>query len=320
MNIDLKKIRSWLAGERLKVLVRLFFTVLAAWLMATIFASLSTHFLMGKGFFSGRASGRGKNSAQVDTAKKLNYRDVRKAVLKRNIFNATGEVPDQKELADNTAQEQALAGKCNKPTLKLKVVGTIYLGGDNSIVSVREASYSQADTYRVGDELIGYEGVRIVAIEREQVVIDNGGSRECYKIKKPANIASRTAGYQPRKRPAQAQTSDGGSRGGAVVLDSAWVEAQLGPGFSQVLKSARLIPNKTDDEGINGFKIFAIRKGTLFNKIGLRNGDIIQKVNDTSLEQAEQGFALYQTFQEDQEIVFNIMRKNKPQTISVVIK
>ena len=319
MNIDLKKIRTWFAGKRLKVLVRLFFTVLAAWLTATIFASLSTHFLMGKGFFSGRASGRGKNSAQVDTAKKLNYRDVRKAVLKRNIFNATGEVPDQKELADNSAQEQALAGKCNKPTLKIKVVGTIYLGGDNSIVSVREASYSQADTYRVGDELIGYEDVRIVAIEREQIVIDNGGSRECYKIKKPANIADRTAGYQPRKRPAKPQAGDGGNRGGAVVLDSAWVEAQLGPGFSQVLKSARLIPN-SDGESINGFKIFAIKKGTLFNKIGLRNGDIIQKVNDTSLEQAEQGFALYQTFQEDQEIVFNIMRKNKPQTISVVIK
>ncbi len=319
MNIDLKKFRKWLAGERLKMVVRLFFTVLTAWLMATVFASLSTHFLMGEGFFSKRASGRSKDGTQVDTAKKLNYRDVRKAVLKRNIFNSAGEVPDQKELADSDAQESTLAGQCNKPTLKIKVMGTIYLGGDNSVVSVREASYSQSDTYRVGDTIIGYEDVSIVAIEREQMIIDNGGSRECYKIEKPANIAGRTKGFQPSKKPAKRKESGGNNRGGAVVLDSAWVEAQLGPGFSQVLKSARLIPN-TSGEGINGFKIFAIRNGTLFNKIGLRNGDIIQKVNDISLEQAEQGFALYQTFQEDQEIVFNIMRKNKPQTISVVIK
>ena len=320
MNIDWKKLRQWFSGERLKVLVRVFFTVLAAWLVATVFASLSTHFLMGKGFFSGRAVGRSKNSAQVDMAKKLNYRDVRKAVLKRNIFNATGEVPDQKELADGAAQEKALAGQCNKPTLKIKVIGTIYLGGDNSVVSVREASYSQSDTYRVGDKIIGYEDARIVAIEREQMVLDNAGSRECYKIDKSAKVASRTKGYQPSKKQ-QAKPKDSGDSdsGGAVVLDSEWVEKQLGPGFSQVLKSARLVPN-LDGESINGFKIFAIKKGTLFNKIGLRNGDIIQKVNDTSLEQAEQGFALYQTFQEDQEIVFNIMRKNKPQTISVVIK
>ncbi len=319
MNIDLKKIRNWFSGERLKVLVRLFFTVLAAWLVATIFASLSAHFLMGKGFFSGRASGHSKNSAQVDMAKKLNYRDVRKAVLKRNIFNSTGEVPDQKELADDAAQERTLAGQCNKPTLKVKVVGTIYLGGDNSVVSVREASYSQSDTYRVGDKIIGYEDVRIVAIEREQMIVDNGGSRECYKIEKSAKVASRTTGFKPNQKKAKSKESSGGGSGGAIALDSAWVEAQLGPGFSQVLKSARLVPN-LDGESINGFKIFAIKKGTLFNKIGLQNGDIIQKVNDTSLEQAEHGFALYQTFQEDQEIVFNIMRKNKPQTISVVIK
>ena len=319
MNIDWKKFRQWLAGERLKVLVRLFFTVLAAWLVATVFASLSTQLLMGKGFFSGRASGVNKNNTQVDMAKKLNYRDVRKAVLDRNIFNATGEVPDQKELADNAAQERELAGQCNKPTLKIKVVGTIYLGDGDSVVSVREASYSHSDTYRVGDKIVGYEDVRIVAIEREQMIVDNGGSRECYKIEKSANVASRTEGYQTSKKQPKPKNSGDGDRGGAVVLDSAWVETQLGPGFSQVLKSARLVPN-LDGESINGFKIFAIKKGTLFNKIGLRNGDIIQKINDTSLEQAEQGFALYQTFQEDQEIVFNIMRKNKPQTISVVIK
>ncbi len=319
MNIDLQKLRRWLVGERLKVLVRSFFTVLAAWLVATVFASLSTHFLMGKGFFSGRASGRGKSGVQVDMMKKLNYRDVRKAVLDRNIFNATGELPDHKELADDAAQGRILAGQCNKPTLKLKVVGTIYLGGDNSIVSVREANYSQSDTYRVGDKIIGYEDVLVVAIEREQMVVDNGGSRECYKIEKSAKVASRTDGYQPRKQQGKAKERNEDGRGGAVVLDSAWVEKQLGPGFSQVLKSARLVPN-LDGESINGFKIFAIKKGTLFNKIGLRNGDIIQKVNDTSLEQAEQGFALFQTFQEDQEIVFNIMRKNKPQTIGVVIK
>ena len=319
MSIDWQKIRKWFSGERLRALVSGFFVVLAAWLAATLFASLSTHFLMDNNFFRARATARSKSSTAVDMAKKLNYRDVRKSVLKRNIFNSTGEVPDQKEMIDAAAQQQAATGHCNKPTLKLKVVGTIYLGRDNSVVSVREANYSQSDTYRVGDTIVGRDHVSVVAIEREQMIIDNNGSRECYKIEKSAKIASRSPAYQPSRASKKKPTTSSSSSGGAVVLDGAWVEAQLGPGFSQVLKSARLVPN-IDGESINGFKIFAIKKGTLFNKIGLRNGDIIQKVNDTSLEQAEQGFALYQTFQEDQEIVFNIMRKNKPQTISVMIK
>ena len=103
-------------------------------------------------------------------------------------------------------------------------------------------------------------------------------------------------------------------------MSSEWVEKELGPGFSKVIQSARLVPNTIDEDRVNGFKIFAIKPGTLFSKVGFRNGDIIQKVNDVSLEQVEQGFALYQTFQEDQEIVFNIVRKDNPKTISVMIK
>ena len=317
---NLQNAGKWLTSARLRLAIKVLVTILLAYASASVIVAAGTHLMVDDpSVFSSR--GKRARQAQIDTSKKINYRDVRKSVLGRNIFNSAGEVPDQGELLDDNETPTAVE-QCNKPTLDLKVIGIIYLGTNNSVVSVREASYSQSDTYRVGDLLEGHEDVQVLAIERSQMVIDNGGRRECYEMKKGDKIArasttnkGSSSKRQSRKR--QQRVSSGG--GGTVILDSAWVEAELGPGFGNIMQSARVVPNDIGGR-INGFKVFAIKPNTLFSKIGLRNGDIVQKINDTSLEQAEQGFALYQTFQEDQEIVFNIMRKNRPQTITVMIK
>ena len=311
MMLDFAKLRKLISSKHSKFWIKIIFTILLAYVLATIASAIGANF-----FLKTQKSSKRRRNTAVSTAnlnKTMNYRDMRRVVLKRNIFNSTGEVPDRDEtpnLATNSKQ-------CNPPTLNIKLVGTIYMGDKSSIVTVREANYSHADTYRVNDMLIGHNNVQIVAIERKRMVVDNNGSRECYEIEQPKTTTA--SNYSPTKATEKKKPSTK-RNGNTVVLSSEWVEKELGPGFSKVIQSARLVPNTTDGDRVNGFKIFAIRPGTLFNKIGLRNGDIIQKVNDVSLEQVEQGFALYQTFQEDQEIVFNIVRKDNPQTISVMIK
>ena len=319
MNFDFEKIKKFFVSNKqrsnqLRFWAGIFLTILLSYVLASIISPIIANFILGAQPLS---RGRVATKQQVDFSKKVNYRDVRKSVLKRNIFNSEGKVPDSD--SSSLGQMASNTSECNKPTLNLKVVGTIYLGGKDSVVTVREANYSQADTYKVSDTIIGYDNVYVVAIEREQMILDNGGSRECYEIEKKVLSANRPSNYSniaANKKKKTTRVNEGSS----VVLESAWVEKELGTGFSKVIQSARLVPNTADDGRVNGFKIFAIKPGTLFNKVGLRNGDIIQKVNDISLEQVEQGFALYQTFQEDQEIVFNIVRKDSPHTISVMIK
>jgi general secretion pathway protein C len=89
--------------------------------------------------------------------------------------------------------------------------------------------------------------------------------------------------------------------GSEISVDASYVEGELGPGFGKIVDAARLVPN-TIDGGINGFKIFAIKGGTLFARVGLQNGDVITQVNETSMKQPEQGFALYQAFQDEKEV------------------
>ncbi|MDE3269004.1 MAG: hypothetical protein OYH77_01830 [Pseudomonadota bacterium] len=312
MTANSSKFKKFISSKSSKFWISIIFTILLAYVLATIVSAIGANLFL-KTKKTSRRDSRAVNTVSLN--KKLNYRDMRRVVLKRNIFNSTGEVPDTEEESNSLASNSK---QCNPPTLKIKVVGMIYLGNENSVVTVREANYSQADVYQVNDMLIGRDNAQVVAIERERMVIDNAGSRECYEIEQP-KIAAASSGYAPPKTPEKKKPTTK-SNGNTVVLNSTWVEKELGPGFSKIIQSARLVPNTVDGDRVNGFKIFAIKSGTLFNKIGLRNGDIIQRVNDVSLEQVEQGFALYQTFQEDQEIVFNIVRKDNPQTISVMIK
>jgi type II secretory pathway component PulC len=71
---------------------------------------------------------------------------------------------------------------------------------------------------------------------------------------------------------------------------------------------------------MNGFKIFAIDQSSMLGKTGLQNGDIITQVNETSLKQPEQGFTLYQAFQDEKEVRILILRRGAPMTITCRIK
>ena len=104
------------------------------------------------------------------------------------------------------------------------------------------------------------------------------------------------------------------------MLEEKYVQDELGPGFGTIIQKARLVPNTADGQ-MNGFKIFAIDQASLLGKTGLQNGDIITQVNETSLKQPEQGFALYQAFQDEREVRIHILRRGTtPMMITCRIK
>lgn len=245
-----------------------------------------------------------------------NYHLIKKGILQRNIFNATGEYPPEAEKSKDSAAAQNffdVTAACNPCSLKVSLLGTIAMG-DTSVGIIKEQGFEDADIYKVGDYLIGSETAQIVGILQNEVIINNAGRKECLfalgsEVKKGIDAGRAGTG----------SGAAGASDGGQVTLQASWVESELGEGFSKILQSARLVPN-TEGNKVKGFKIFAIQKESLFDKVGLRDGDIVIQVNETVME-AEQGFALYQTFLEEKEIVIQTLRDGKtPTTLKVRIK
>jgi general secretion pathway protein C len=255
------------------------------------------------------------------TAGGENYRDLVKAIKDRNIFNSSGEFPEEKSVEDNNGGKKEAStfninGPCKKPQADVELVGTIYMGDDASIATLQEKGYSETDTYKVGDVLIGSDSAQIVKIERNRVIINNAGVKECLELagdklaKGSGSGSGEFPNASPTKPPAGGQISgaaEPAAAGNDCVLEEKYVQDELGPGFGTIIQKARLVPNTTDNV-MNGFKIFAIDSNSLLAKTGLKNGDIITQVNETSLKQPEQGFALYQAFQDEREVRIHILR------------
>lgn len=312
---------KYLVDDIKRFLVQAGATVLLAYFAATIFSSLLVPLIM-KSVVADKGrealSNTSEEMAQISPFSRPNFRDIRKAIMDRNVFNSDGEFPDEKEESAESEQNTSAVFDENAPCfpskLNLTLVGTIYLGTDSkiSMATILEQGMDESDIYKVGDTIIGHEDVHIVDIFRNRVVLNNAGKKECIEIAGAVASFSKETKKDSKKTTTEENT-------GPVVLQSSWVESQLGEGFSKIIADVRLVPNTTAEGSINGFKIFKIPKGSLMDKVGFKDGDVITKVNESVLN--EQAFVLYDAFLNEKDITIQLLRNGKtPTVINVQIK
>jgi len=302
--------------------------IFCAYIAASMVSSMFVGMFMGSALKPRNQRG-GEEGGSVGLSSNVNYRDLKKAIFERNIFSSEGKFPDESEAVAD-AESSAVRrfdpnAACQKPKMALELVGTIFMGGaQDSIATVKESGYEEVDVYRAGDKIIGNDQAVVYAVERNMLIINNAGVKECLERVLPSSIQAvldkTTAPSTPGAPVATTVVADaGGPCASGVTLEPAYVESQLGAGFSKVTTAARMVPN-TEGSVTNGYRIFAIDKSSIMGKMCLENNDVITAVNDISLRSLDQGFALFQALQDEREIRIQILRDNVPQTINVRIR
>lgn len=294
-----------------RLVIGISLTLLISYILASAVASFSVPVLIG--LMDGKVKSPETPPAQRSNllSDRPNFHQIRKVVIERNLFNVDGEYPQEEVVKKETKSQQK--GKrfnenaaCSPTKLKITLIGTIFLGSKGeSMATVREQGYDEVDIYKKGEEIIGVSGAKVHDIQRNKIILNNNGNKECLEIKL-GKFASNQNLIQNTKPSAQEV------EGGMIILQASWVESQLGDGFGKVIQSARLVPS-TEGNKVRGFKIFSIKSGSLFEKMGFKNGDVITQVNDTVME-AEQGFALYQALQEERDLNIRVLRNGKTPT------
>lgn len=84
--------------------------------------------------------------------------------------------------------------------------------------------------------------------------------------------------------------------------------------LSKLATQARIVPAFEGGEPI-GFKLFSIRPGSLYSKIGVQNGDVIQKVNGYEITSPDKALELYQKLKDGAQFTVDIKRRGKPVTL-----
>ncbi len=105
---------------------------------------------------------------------------------------------------------------------------------------------------------------------------------------------------------------------GTFVMDQREVLADT-KNMSQVLTQARALPYVEGGKTV-GFRMSEIVPGSIYTKMGLQNGDVIQRVNSQELDNPAKFFQLYQGLQNERNIAIDLIRNGQPQTLNYEIR
>lgn len=87
--------------------------------------------------------------------------------------------------------------------------------------------------------------------------------------------------------------------------------SNLGP----LLTQARVVPNFKNGV-IDGYKVFAIKPDSLYQKIGLQNGDVIHSINGVKIDSPEKALQLFQSLRTERTFNIDLSRNNEPMTFN----
>lgn len=209
-----------------------------------------------------------------------------------NLFNlfAQSPLPDQ-----GASPTEAFKKPLEKNQLQLALRGTVTATAENASFAVIENKKTRVQfLVHVGDQV---EGATIKKIDRSQVILRVNGQDQILEVditQSPSSpIASKMALPTPQTQVSQTD-------------------------LPALMKQARIRPFFSDGKP-DGLLLYGIRNDSVFQQIGLRNGDIIKAINGSKTLSAQDALTIYQSLgaslEDISDIRFTILRRGKTQEI-----
>lgn len=194
------------------------------------------------------------------------------------------------------------------PSSSFRLIGTVE--GDAFSGAVLEDSTGIQNFYRLRDKLP--DGSQIVKVMRDKVGLrlSDGSTIELQVTDdtKIVNVARPQAAG-----PGVRRVSDG-----KFMVDQGMVTSST-ENLSQLLTQARALPY-IENGKTAGFRITEIVPGSIYEKIGLQNGDVIQRINSQDVDDPGKFFQMYQGLKEEKSISVDVIRNGQRQTFTYEIR
>jgi general secretion pathway protein C len=195
-----------------------------------------------------------------------------------------------------------------------------------SFATVINTDSQRQGAFTLGDQLPGASGP-VKEIHHTYVDFENAGRIE--------RLLLQGAAPPPAPTPTAVAATDGADDGRddlqvaidsgikkidetTYELDKSLVEkALLNP--MALIRGARVVP-ATKGGKPDGFKLYAIRPGSVFAKLGLANGDNLTAVNGFELTTADRALEVYTKLREATSLELEVTRRGKPVTLRYTIR
>lgn len=265
------------------------------------------------------------------------------AASNANIFEGKREqVQTGAAVVENAAPPpEGECGGSPRSALRLRLVGTVVFttpessiasivdegkGGGAAMYSVNDCIEQSLDPEDPNTKLAGApapcsrigDSALLRRIEPERVCIWNESDHrmEYLAIDEPpekggAPVVASRAMDKPEEKTDDAdirKVSEGKYEVGQGEVDKALNN------LAELSTQARIVPAFEGGKTV-GFKLFSIRPGSLYSKIGLQNGDVITRINGYEMSSPEKGLEIYSKLKDSKQVTVDLKRRGKPQTL-----
>jgi general secretion pathway protein C len=219
------------------------------------------------------------------------------AIVDRNIFVTAEAEPEETSVEEVEELEPT--------SLKIALLGTVVGGPQDGFAVIEEKDKRKQGLYRVGDSV---QGATVKRILRGRVVLSVDEKDEILMMAEEP--ASRGEPESPEKPSPEKEAT--------VVVKRSEVDESL-RNVHQLLSQVRIRPHFTDGVA-DGLVVSNIKPDSIFARMGLRNGDIVQGLNGRNIQTPDDVMEMYERLKSGSRLAVQVMRNGEEKIINYQIR
>ncbi|RLB53479.1 MAG: general secretion pathway protein GspC [Deltaproteobacteria bacterium] len=295
-------------------LLNLLFLLLGAWLLAGTVNAVIAHKLRPLPTVPAKSSPARRPATNLE-------QEDNQVVVERNLFNSALAQPQEpvQDIEEQVEDPGQLGDQGQPSDIRASLVGTVVASDPRwSMAMITDLTASETGIYRIGDDLL--DEAKVVAVLSRRVVIRRGGSLEYLELQEKAS--PKHPGIRKSPRPGRSASSSLG-KGIKKTGPNSWsiergeIENALS-NLNNIAMQARIVPSFKNGQA-NGFKLFAIRPGSLYSKLGIQNGDIIHKINGFIINSPDKALEIYQKLKNARQVEIELTRRGQHKKLNYSI-
>lgn len=259
-------------------------------------------------------AGAARRQRSRDSSRALSKNSYLDPIVRRNIFDSAA--------VGATASVDVDPGiDGRRSSLDVTLLATVVAEPDSYSSALISSGGNRDGTvqgYGIGDDLMGE--ATIVRIEQKKVVIRRtDGTIEYIDMGGEGSKLATTSRSSTTSE--EDESSEGITKTGEYSweVDESIISGALG-NIDSLISQVRATPHKGPDGEIDGFRLSAIRRGSLLQKLGIKNGDVIHGVNGAPLTSATGAMGAFQSMQSERSFSFDVTRRNQKNTFEYTIR
>jgi general secretion pathway protein C len=252
-------------------------------------------------------------------------------IIKRNIFDSSETEVVATEKEGESVTEYQVTGEAVQTTLGIKVLGVLVIGegkdSRSSATVTGSGKNTEVDVYAVGT-IDGFApNTKLVQVKPDRIEFVNNNRLEYALLEDATGLSifsppsiHEGAGGTDEDAPAKKEEKEvlvASNEKGKYTIDQTEIDNAM-QNMDQLFTQIRAVPNFKDGK-VSGMRILSVQPGSIFAKLGLKRGDVLERINGLELD-VKKGFEIFNQLKDQKSLTLDLLRSGQKQTMEYAVQ